>query len=249
MIGRATTLVGMMRVEMFLSHLILEDMRALAVALAPELGQSVLYVVSHPSVLPMPPNTRAYVVRGPCAPLEKHLRDVGQWAGPGPTIVFCAVKSRDELLVALLHETAHLLPHQPSAEAAALTPPSIADDTITFAAWAASPSPPADTPRWSYGDHGRDFVRIALHLWWRAVCSGEMAEVNHLCAGSLYDLSAAHWYLRALGREPYAMREATFAEILATPAPKRFDDLWHDDLAHWMLNNPEHVHEQLEQRA
>jgi hypothetical protein len=149
---------------------------------------------------------------------------------------------RQEAYVVQLHETAHavLLPReeQPAAEADEVA------DLAALTEWCRDPDRacyeqlPAVYPGW-FPSHGREFTRAALHCWWRAALAGVFTPLDGLCAGAVYSMSAAYAYWNALGAEPVRMKDATFAEILATPEPDEFRQWWRADLKCWLQRNPE----------
>jgi hypothetical protein len=226
---------------MYVRDLWLADGKALLLRIAPELAQDELYIFNQPTGLAAPAEARAYVTCVASPALQQHLIDLGIWRGPGHSIVFCQpVTNRFEFLVLLLHEGGHLLPRREPPQEIELTPTIIADSRASFADDFAEPVA-TNLPAWINGDHGRDFTRIALHLWWRAAIAGEVLPMEGLCAGRGYNLSPAWWYWHALGNEAVRMQHKTFTEILATEPPKLFSDLWRGDLARWMELNPEGV--------
>jgi hypothetical protein len=88
--------------------------------------------------------------------------------------------------------------------------------------------------------HGAAFIRAALHVNHRAMKA--LDRSNPVAAMELlldrdfltldleqYGLSACFKYARALGDEPERMEAATFAEILARPAPAAFTELFNAD--------------------
>jgi hypothetical protein len=80
--------------------------------------------------------------------------------------------------------------------------------------------------------HGKNFLRIVLHLQYRAQQAGIWLTPFRLCGYRIFDLSHANRYREALGDEPQRMTRASFQEILAIPEPSRFLRLWTDDLEH-----------------
>ena len=152
-----------------------DALRKMAMVLAPELGASPFYIVPDPFAMSYPDGARAYVMRGKCTPLEKYLVDSGQWLGPGPVIVFVNRNlSREETILVLLHELAHCLTYRPLTPSVDLVPGAGDNEQIAaLQSWCANPEPAeAGKPQWVIGDHGKNFTRIALHLWWRAALIG-----------------------------------------------------------------------------
>ena len=224
------------------AELPLTEMHDLALDVAPELQQEPPYIIKHPETLPTPTDVAAYAMSGHSVAMQQHLADAGLWRGPGPVIAFVAEDlTRAELLVTLAHEVAHLLPYAHSPALPEIpTADAIDEDVRKLKAWVSEAPPRSnDKPRWTYGGHGRDFVRIALHLWWRFALRGHVLELDPLCGGMRYDLSPCYLYWRALGNEGVKMQDATFAEILAEKPPDLFNAIWYADLRAWMERNPQ----------
>jgi hypothetical protein len=164
---------------------------------------------------------------------------------PGCLIAFCRVLERPAAITATLHELGHLLPYSPpldlsdipeATQMAALRDWHQQQDRAVY-------EMPRIVPPW-HPTHDRRFIRIVLHLWWRAaIHANVVADLGGLCAGLQYGLSPALWYWRLLGDEPLRLRDATFEEILAEPEPQPFVDLWRSDVSRWMKANPEAVSE------
>lgn len=84
-------------------------------------------------------------------------------------------------------------------------------------------------------DHGPAWIRLAIHATWRA----NRHAGGHGCFASYEDvtgnagrgLSPTWDYREALAGEPERMAAASFAEILAAPAPDAFTTLWESDVA------------------
>jgi len=222
---------------------LLRELHDLALAIAPELSGSPLYVLNQPGELPAPKDTRGYHVGGPCAPMQQYLKGKGDWRGPGPAIVFVTPDlTREEAVVLFLHELAHALPYSPPLPVVAITDDALGAGRDALQAWCDDPEPDdASRPQWIVGNHHQNFHRIALHLWWRAALLGEVVPFDGLCGGRHYDLSPPYMYWRAIGNEPIKMQHATFAEILASDPPKLFRDLWYENLAYWMSHHPDAV--------
>lgn len=110
------------------------------------------------------------------------------------------------------------------------------------------PEPPIDSPE-SY--HGAAFLRSMLHLYGRAIQLG--ADVPTDLYGSAGNgwLSPEADYMRTLQGEIIAMRGERFANILATPAPAAFDELWTADIDLYRANEQARIeyHRQRQERA
>jgi hypothetical protein len=157
--------------------------------------------------------------------------------------VVCFVKRGDfdDILPTAIHETAHLLPATPPVTAPAAS--SIESEREALVEWLRTDNPPDPLrPRWSPG-HDQNFLRILLHLWWRAAMLGHFTTPGDIFDGANYDVSPVIFYWTSLASEPVRMQGATFAEILATPPPEDFDTLWRGDLTRWLDRNPQAVKE------
>lgn len=218
---------------------LLAECRNLALTLAPELSAAPLYILARPACLPIRDGVLAIAIEdGLCVPLEEHLIETGAWQGRGPMIVFGDVDmTREICLGVFIHELAHVLPAR-RFDDVPLTAEQSEEWQRSIDEHLANEKPAPGVPRWSPG-HGRTFIRIALHLWWRLALAGEVVPFDGLCAGFELDLSPAFRYWQAIGNEPVRMQHATFAEILATQAPAAFMDEWHANLRYFMSKNPQ----------
>jgi hypothetical protein len=209
------------------------DLERFALQLAPELGKQQLYILDHPARLPRPDVFGYTVANSP--PLQKALERAGEWEGTGQYIVFAdTTLTNEQRDVVLLHELAHRLPFSPSN----YSDHTAARKFATFIESAEEPLP-KHTPAFTVGDHGSEFTRIALHLWWRASMLGTVTWFDGLCAGPAYQLSPPLFYWRALGSEPIKMLNATFADIVNTPPPDDFTRLFRADIRRWINCHPE----------
>src|SRR5205085_2161085 len=79
--------------------------------------------------------------------------------------------------------------------------------------------------------HDQRWIRATLHVWQRALQHGWITDpedaLNNVRAG----LSPGWQYLQALADETIRMRHAPVCEILATPEPHAFTELWAQDIA------------------
>lgn len=207
-----------------LSAAFIAEMRELTTAIAPEVSQP-LYLMDHPAALPLPSDCGGYAMDFTCSQLKAVLIELGEWFGPGPQIVLCG---GDDLGV-FIHELAHVLPFEPRRDA--IDDPMFASfRRLTLTRWAAEPTIPADKPKWT--GHDLDFIRTVCHLHGRVNMSGRMLCLSEIpFAGEPYGLSPSWKYLSALGDEPERMASKSFREILATPAPNSFLELWKRDIA------------------
>jgi hypothetical protein len=199
--------------------------------------------MEQPDCLPMHESTLGCAVTGTLfSPVvQKYLVSAGEYHGPGPYIALRKGLPREQRLAVLLHEMAHVLPAAPVG-----LPPDTADvrqeAELRIAQFTADPVPSVDgLPTWIASAHGRGFTRISLHLWWRAAMRGEVTPLADLCGGAHLELPPCYLFWCAIGNEPVKMQHATFAEILATPEPEPFRDLWRATLEHWIERHPEHA--------
>lgn len=172
------------------------------------------------------------------------LRAAGRWRGVRPIVVF------DEELIdrhahqhgwspekltttVFVHELGHCLPFEslPDPVAQDIEPDQTTLDRSAARYRRFVDAPPRPEP---WAGHGHEFIRRALHLWWRADQAGCKIPLSILGCGRAYGLSHAREYLRALGNEPARMHDATFAEIEATPPPAEFVELFESDTTAWL---------------
>jgi hypothetical protein len=207
-------------------------LQAVALAIAPELLQSPLYVLALPDDYPNLENiggihtTFDYV-------LQQHLADRGLWRGAGNIIGINAVDD-ETALGCLIHETAHAVPFsfplidvvQPSAEQVACHRRLIQlanelDDTDRLTA--------------PWVGHGADWIRRVIHLRHRVemLTGNETPYPAIQVAGWHYRLPNPLDFHRALGNEPARLMDCSFAEIEATPAPHEFSLLFDQGVAAW----------------
>jgi hypothetical protein len=171
--------------------------------------------------------------------LDLNLRScIGDaWLGRGPCMVVNDVSiagehfPEDVEIVAIstvLHELAHILDRPMPVDL--LSVPSddrIEFETLVIANAARHEYRPLPT---AYFGHEDAFIRIALHLHYRANAIGVKTIPNLLCAGRRYRLSHAHRYIEALGDEPSDLVDLSFAEISRSPPPEAFTHLWLSDV-------------------
>lgn len=218
----------------------IDEARRLLPLVAPELPEP--YIFEHPAHLPTPVDCGAYAPKTTDPLLRDHLIARGEWTGPRPMIVMVeSSRVNDDVLGTILHEAAHHLPFVPLPADEEPTDATRAEWLELTTAWASHKRESKVTPAWMFG-HGKEFVRTCLHLHFRAIWHWHAARVErwqsltieHLrFAGGGYHLSDPHEYKRALGKEAGVMLDATFAEILSTPAPPAFLELFEADYRRW----------------
>lgn len=81
----------------------------------------------------------------------------------------------------------------------------------------------------AYHGHDASFIRIAVHLCYRASLAGFRIAPTAICGGLRYGLSHASDYQEALGDEPVMCSAMLFREIAATEPPPAFRTLWATD--------------------
>ncbi len=169
--------------------------------------------------------------------LDLYLKDdIPKYRGRGPCMVIEYPIPGDLLpedvehsaLVTVLHELAHIL-DRPAlyADRTGVNPDKIKFESLVVA----NPSrKPRRTDLPPYFGHASEFIRACLHLRHRVRLAGIHIAANNLCGGWQYGLSPASQYARALGNEPARMIDATFRDILTSPPPTPFRELWERDI-------------------
>lgn len=180
--------------------------------------------------------------------LDLNLRSViGEaWKGRGPCMVVNDVSIADEhfpedvdvvAMSTVLHELAHILDRPSPVDLQSLpSEDRIEFETLVISNAARHEHRPLPTP---YFGHEEQFIRIALHLQFRAALVGVVTIPNLLCAGRRYGLSHAHRYMEAIGDEPADMLQVPFAEITRTPPPESFTHLWLSDVSQYAESCPQ----------
>jgi hypothetical protein len=178
--------------------------------------------------------------------LKKHLDKTGAWLGDKPAIVIRSSLPPDVTFAVLCHEVSHILPVAPDARH--ITHASVESEKTSWLKWARDENREQlpNFPRWVAGRHDKFFVRRVIHCWWRCALHGCFPELQRLYSGSGLDLLPPTFFWRALEGEPIALQRKTFSEIEALPPPAAFDELWSDNLAHWMHRHPQQVQEVME---
>jgi hypothetical protein len=171
--------------------------------------------------------------------LDLNLRScIGDaWRGRGPCMVLNDVSIADEhfpedvdfvAFSTVLHELAHILDRPEPVDLQTLpTDDRIEFETLVIANAVQHEYRPLPV---AYYGHEDAFIRIVLHLHYRATVAGVKTIPNLLCAGRRYGLSHAHRYMESLGDEPAAMADMTFQDITQVPPPAEFSELWLSDV-------------------
>jgi len=201
-----------------------------------DLGETPLYIVPQSS---LPPDCGAgdhcYGYTTPS--LDLYLADhISSYRGRGPCMVI------NDLALAMdhhpddieyvvpafvLHELAHILERPALFEdRTGVDPLRLKFEALVVADVGQRPVR-NDLP--AYFGHEAGFIRIALHLRYRALRHGVSIAPGQLCAGYRYGLSHARRYVDALGSEPARLIDASFTNIRTTKPPPAFSSLWCDD--------------------
>ena len=214
------------------------DMQAMARMVAPEIDQP-LHILRQQDVPRLPvPFARAWCQRQPTPATQVALQDAGLWRGPGPVVIFVErLTDRLEAFGRFLHELAHVVPYMPASEPT-YTLDELAASRSAQAAWAIAPDP-VDLPRWADG-HGREYLRVACHLWFRAYELCYLDVPPRYVLHHEYDLSPLGSYIDALTPELRTTDPGTpFADVVALPLPDAFQSLFEADKAAWLQRQKE----------
>lgn len=211
-----------------------------------DLADAPLYVVAQSS---LPPEwgkaDRSYGYTTPS--LDLYLADhIPNYRGRGPCMVIndlaisedCDAEDLGFIVPGfVVHELAHILDRPaPVADRTGDAPELIKFESLVVAT-ADSRPPRIDIP--AYFGHADTFIRIALHLRFRAEQAGVYLSPAQLCAGYRYGLSHAQRYADALGDEPEQMADSLFRDILALDPPQAFSSLWCDDFIAYHQHFPQ----------
>ncbi len=228
---------------------------ALCRAVAPDLSDGPLYILLRSELPPdiqKPPHTIAFTMQILDLILRPTLERLGRWRGRGPAMIIdpaevAAVSAhrprvsrqrsfKPVFLGAILHELSHILDLGQDEEA---DPPALVVEIgrRVISAESASELPPsnghgAPIP-WRL--HDWRFIRVALHLAYRAIQAGEQISALDIIDTAELGLSPIWQYAKALGDEPDRLVHQSFAVIHATPVPKAFAAVWRRDLLRWLL--------------
>ena len=164
---------------------------------------------------------------------------IPEWTTPGPLIVLFGERIaadvngdedafRDAVYGTLLHEVAHALPVRsdiPERDGAEIFDCELVRDWQHNKRQEADALPAPDVDA-TDNPHNADFVRVAVHLLARARLIGWSISGLSLFCGDLWHIpQPAHWVL-VLMREIVELQGEPFAEILSTPSPDEFSQLW-----------------------
>jgi hypothetical protein len=201
-----------------------------------DLGETPLYIVAQ-STLPPGYYAGDHHLAFTLESLDIYLRDyIPNYRGRGPCMVMNDLALAElyepedhEYLTQqfALHELGHILDRPALFEdRTGVDPDKLLFEALVVADCTKRP-PREDIPL--YHGHEVGFIRIALHLCYRAQQAGFDAYHAALCAGYRYGLSHASLYLEALGDEPARCAGMLFRDIAKTKPPPAFSSLWCDD--------------------
>jgi hypothetical protein len=164
---------------------------------------------------------------------------IDRWLGRGPCIVVNDLGLAEDVdpldlsyvtLNCVLHELAHILDRPLLyADDAGDTPARMQFDRLV-AVDALTRPPRAELPL--YFGHEAPFIRIAIHLAYRATRAGFATKPAAIFQGHRHHLSPAASYEEALGDEPPSMVLFSLREMRHIPPPDAFSQLWQADLDH-----------------
>lgn len=185
---------------------------------------------------------------------ENLLRARNRWRGRGFAAVFSPHglrMSANRQCHLVIHELAHFIQlnlfrtrYPLSAEVVAKanqTPVSLSNSTADAPTVSFWESRLGRCPPWVFGDHGVDFIRLALHLGYRADLQGfPFQESFAALAGEQYGLSHPAKYRAALSAELSSRRWDPLAEIVASPPPSELHLLFLRDMVEWSSRGINH---------
>lgn len=158
-----------------------------------------------------------YRGRGPCS-LLNDLAMAEDWDDDNLTYL---------VLTSTLHELAHILDRPALFEdRTGVDPDKLLFESLVVADATRRPAR-GDLP--AYHGHDASFIRIAVHLCYRASLAGVHIAPTAICAGCRYGLSHASDYQEALGDEPVLCSGMLFRDTAATEPPQAFRTLWATD--------------------
>ena len=195
-----------------------------------------LYSVAQ-SILPADCGSGDHCLAYTTPSLDLYLRDhIPGYRGRGPCMVINDVALAEDfdpedleyvIPAYVLHELAHILDRPALFEdRSGVDTDRLLFESLVVADCTKRP-PREDIPL--YHGHEVGFIRIALHLCYRAQQAGFDAYHAALCAGYRYGLSHASLYLEALGDEPARCAGMLFRDIKSLKPPPAFSSLWCDD--------------------
>jgi hypothetical protein len=208
------------------------------------LGATPLYLLAQ-SQLPVGLSTQHhYAFTHPRA--DMLYRDhIATWLGRGPCAVindigiaedFDPVDIEYATIGVVLHELAHVL------ERPALFDEQDCDDPdrLQFDALVLTDASkrPSRSDRPLYFGHGPSFIRIAIHLAYRATLAGFDIKPAGIVAAHRHGLSPIAAYEDVLGDEPHRCLDMGFRALLASEPPIEFTQHWAADMNRYQFRFP-----------
>lgn len=136
-----------------------------------------------------------------------------------------------KLLGTVVHELAHVLerpsPYRPRPDADATKLRTEGKQVVQFV----STDEEVATP---WLGHEARFLRIAMHLWYRAKLHHVHLWPTEIVVSDYCALSPANFYAIATEKEAKHMADATFREICKQKLPDAFRRVWTRDVTHWL---------------
>jgi len=221
----------------------------LARAIAPkDLGCLPLYLVFASQNLPaelLPQGAAGYAGRRLDLALRPWLGK--RWEGRGLALVVNDMAIRAEegltpdladqrIMATVCHELAHCLSRPPDLTEA--TPEAVATQADYLAAWSATTREATPTAPWL--GHCGQWLRLLLHVAWRAERSGYSVPLSLAVGWRTLGLTSPWRYRTELAGEPEALASLSFADIRAIQPPQGFADCWRNDVDRWFstVENP-----------
>lgn len=182
--------------------------------------------------------------------LRPTLERQGRWRGRGPAILLDAAEiaahsakrirpARRRVFPvvaagAVLHELAHIINAGPRDDAEP-DPGFVQFSRLVLAADLtgkidATNGPGALVP---WHSHEAAFIRIALHLAYRANALGYAVMTIGLFDAAMYGLSPTYGYVAALGDEPERLADRPITTVSHVPPPPAFAELWDANVRAW----------------
>lgn len=224
---------------------ILDDAQRLCRQLAgPELGSTPLYFIPQ-SQLPVGLDTKHhYAFTHPRADLM-YREHITPWLGRGPCAVINDIAIEEDygpedleylLHCAALHEFAHILDRPTLYNGDDYTAARIHFEALVLNDCSKRASPLVEVPLY-YG-HGPSFIRLVIHLAYRASRIGFDVRPAGIFAAHHLGLSPVCMYADALGDETYRCLELSFRELLETYPDVEFMQLWDADMNRYEVRFP-----------
>ncbi len=169
---------------------------------------------------------------------KPQLEAAGRWKGPGFAVVVCREwllhGDMPDVLGRLTHEIAHVINNRSSVKRLACDlDPALGPEyaaKVETAAEVDKAFRDFEFPKWFC--HEAEFIRSALHLHFRLWEAGHWTTPQSMfIAGESYGVSDGMEYRLRLIDELKREIDTPIAELLTTPAPEGFIELWQADTA------------------